>query len=99
MHSRTHMSMSNRLARYGGMRLSKRLRGSVPVIGAAIAVATIVSTVRRKGLVSGSLDTGLNAMPFVGAVKNVIEMMRGRDFFPDRQAATAGAPARRVSAR
>jgi hypothetical protein len=40
--------------------------------------------VRRKGLVSGSLDTGLNAMPFVGLIKNAIEVARGRDFFPDR---------------
>ena len=89
--------MSNKLARYGGMRLSKRLRRSIPIIGTAIAVATIVSTVRRKGVVSGSLDTGLNAMPFVGALKNVVEVMRGRDFFPDR--VPAGAGARRVSGR
>ena len=52
-------------------------------------------TVRRKGVVSGSLDTGLNAMPFVGALKNVVEVMRGRDFFPDR--IPAGAGPRRVS--
>lgn len=78
------MTMSNRVARYGGMRLSKRLRRSMPIIGTAIAVATVVATVRRKGVISGSLDTGLNAMPIVGAVKNVIEVMRGRDFFPDR---------------
>ena len=69
------------------MRLSKRLRRSLPIIGTAIAVATIVSTVRRKGVVSGTLDTGLNAMPFVGALKNVVEVMRGRDFFPDRYGA------------
>jgi hypothetical protein len=79
------------------MRLSKRLRKSIPIIGTAIAVATVVSTVRRKGVVSGSLDTGLNAMPFVGALKNVVEVMRGRDFFPDR--VPAGAGARRVSGR
>ena len=85
--------MSNRLARYGGMKLSQRLRRSVPIIGTAIAVATVFATVRRKGVISGSLDTGLNAMPVVGAVKNVIEVMRGRDFFPDRQ------PPARVNAR
>ena len=82
------MAMSNNLARYGGMRLSKRLRRSVPIIGTAIAVATIVSTIRRKGMVGGSLDTGLNAMPFVGALKNLVEWRRGRDFFPDRQPRT-----------
>ena len=39
---------------------------------------------RRKGVISGVLDTGLNAVPFVGAAKNVLEVARGRDFFPDR---------------
>lgn len=95
------MTMSNRLARYGGMRLSRRLRRSIPIIGTAIAVATVVSTIRRKGVVSGSLDTGLNAIPFVGALKNVAEMVRGRDFFPDRVQAGAGSTsaARRASGR
>jgi hypothetical protein len=60
------------------------LRRSIPVLGTAIAAATVLSTIRRKGVVSGTLDTGLNAMPFVGAMKNVVEIVRGRDFFPDR---------------
>jgi hypothetical protein len=93
------MTTSNRLARYGGIRLSKRLRRSVPIIGTAIAVATVVSTIRRKGVISGSLDTGLNAVPFVGALKNAIEVMRGRDFFPDRTVAGAIPAGRRVSVR
>lgn len=76
--------MTDRLVRYGGARLSRRVARSLPWIGAAVALATIVSTVRRKGVVSGTLDTGFNAIPFVGAAKNVIEVVRGRDFFPDR---------------
>jgi hypothetical protein len=82
------MSMGNRLARYGGMRLSRRLSRSIPILGTAIAVATIYSTVRRKGVVGGTMDTGLNAVPFVGAAKNLMEMVRGRDFFPDRRSAS-----------
>jgi hypothetical protein len=78
------MTMTNRVARWGGARLSRRLARSMPWIGAAIAVATVASTMRRKGLISGALDTGLNAMPFVGAAKNTVEVVRGRDFFPDR---------------
>jgi hypothetical protein len=35
-------------------------------------------------VISGALDTGLNALPGIGAAKNVIEVARGRDFFPDR---------------
>jgi hypothetical protein len=56
----------------------------MPWIGGAIALATVVATMRRKGVISGALDTGLNAMPFVGAAKTALEVARGRDFFPDR---------------
>ena len=83
------MSIGHKLARFGGARLSRRLGRSIPVIGAAIAVATIYSTVRRKGVVGGTMDTGLNAVPFVGALKNVVEVVRGRDFFPDRRHQTS----------
>jgi hypothetical protein len=83
------MSLGNRLTRYGGMRLSRRLRRSIPILGTAIAVATIYSTVRRKGVVGGTLDTGLNAVPIVGAMKNALEVIRGRDFFPDRRSPAA----------
>ena len=78
------MSIGTKLTRWGGARLSHRLRRSIPILGAVIATATIVSTIRRKGVVSGTLDTGLNAMPFVGALKNAAEIILGRDFFPDR---------------
>ena len=70
--------------RYGGVKLSQRLRRSLPIVGTVIAVATVAATIRRKGVVSGTLDTGLNAMPLVGALKNAAEVLRGRDFFPDR---------------
>lgn len=49
-----------------------------------MGLATIVATMRRKGVISGVFDTGLNSVPLVGAAKNVIEVARGRDFFPDR---------------
>ena len=88
------MAIGNKVTRWGGMRLSRRLQRSIPILGAAIAVATIVSTVRRKGVVSGTLDSGLNAVPFVGALKNIAEVMRGRDFFPDRYPASRYADGR-----
>ena len=80
------------------MRLSRRLRRSIPIVGTVIAVATVFSTVRRKGVVSGTLDTGLNAVPFVGAFKNIAEVMRGRDFFPDRYPANRYGSTARVPA-
>ena len=60
----------------------------MPWIGTAIALATVFSTMRRKGVLGGALDTGLNAVPLVGAAKNVVEVARGRDFFPDRPASS-----------
>jgi hypothetical protein len=91
------MTMSHRLTRWGGARLSRRLSRSIPILGAAIAAATVVATMRRKGVISGALDTGLNALPGIGAAKNVIELARGRDFFPDRR--TGESASRRIGSR
>ena len=87
------MATTDRLVRWGGARLSRRISRSVPWIGGAIAVATVVSTMRRKGFFGGIADTGLNAIPFLGAAKNTVELVRGRDFFPDRE--IVGRPVRR----
>src|SRR5262245_58850915 len=77
-------TLTNHLVRWGGARLSGRLARSLPWVGAAVAVVTVASTIRRKGVISGTLDTGLNAIPMIGAAKNMVEVIRGRDFFPDR---------------
>lgn len=77
--------------------MSRRMARSLPWIGLAVGAATVMSAMRRKGVISGALDTGLNAVPFLGATKNVVEVMRGRDFFPDRYGvpSRAAAPSRR----
>lgn len=49
-----------------------------------IALATLGSAIRRKGLVRGTIHSGLDAIPFVGGAKNLAEMARGRDFLPDK---------------
>jgi hypothetical protein len=72
------------MQRYAGRKLGKRLARSIPWIGAVIAVATVGSAIRRKGLVRGAIHAGLDAIPFVGGAKNVAETVRGRDFLPDR---------------
>ena len=76
--------MMQHVAQWGGARMSRRLSRSLPLIGAAIAVVTVASAMRRKGVISGAIDSMLDAVPFVGAAKNVVEVTRGRDFFPDR---------------
>ncbi|MCA1563900.1 MAG: hypothetical protein LC804_27865 [Acidobacteria bacterium] len=79
------MAIAQRVGRWGAARMSRRLARSMPWIGAAVALATLGATVRRKGWIGGALDTGLNSVPFVGAAKNVAETVQGRDFFPDRR--------------
>jgi hypothetical protein len=49
-----------------------------------LALVTVGAAVRRKGVVGAAVDTTLNGIPFVGAAKNAIEWVRGRDLIPDR---------------
>jgi hypothetical protein len=56
----------------------------MPILGAAIAAATLVGAVRRKGMLRGTLDTVLDFIPFVGGAKNTVEIVRGRDLLADR---------------
>ena len=68
----------------------------MPWIGGVIAIAAVGAAVRRKGLFGGTLDTALDAIPGVGAVKNAFEAIRGRDFIRDKRVPAerlqAGAP-------
>ena len=79
------MSMKQQAVRYGQRRLLRRVSRSLPWIGGAIALVTLGSAIRRKGFFGGTVDTALNAMPFVGGMKNVVEIARGRDLIRDRR--------------
>jgi hypothetical protein len=65
--------------------MKRRLARSLPWIGAAVALATLGSAIRRKGLFGGTLNTALDALPFVGGAKNIAEVYRGRDFIRDKR--------------
>jgi hypothetical protein len=93
------MAYLGRAARWGGARLSRRLARSIPFLGAIVAVATVGATMRRKGMVGGLADTGLNAIPYLGALKNLVEVVRREDFFPDLTAAPAGRRTQRARRR
>ena len=62
----------------------------MPWIGTALALVAVGSAIRRKGVVRGTVDTALNAIPVVGAAKATVEMIRGREFIPDRAAGRPG---------
>ena len=62
----------------------QKLVRAVPWLGAVVAVATLGQAMRRKGVLAGTVDSALDAMPFVGGAKSVCEVLRGRDFIPER---------------
>ena len=78
------MSIQN-ATRFGQIRLARRVGRSLPWVGGAIALFALGTAIRQKGWLGGSVDTALNAIPFVGGVKNAAEMIRGRDFIHDRR--------------
>jgi hypothetical protein len=77
--------MSKQLRQYAKRRVTRRLIRAVPWIGGVVALVTLGGAIRRKGLLGGSLDTALDMVPYVGGVKNLAEIGRGRDFIRDRQ--------------
>ena len=81
--------MMEDLLRWGGARMPARvaqgLTRALPWIGAAIAVLTVVESMKRKGVVRGGVHSALNALPVVGPMKNMAETVRGRDFIADRR--------------
>jgi hypothetical protein len=77
------MALTHRLARLAGARGSRRLSRSLPFVGSLIALGFAGMAIRRKGLARGVADTSLNALPFIGVLKTVIETFTG-DWFRDR---------------
>ncbi len=64
--------------------MAKRVAKSIPYVGTAMAIGFVGYDIKRKGFVKGVLNSGIDAIPFVGAGKNVIEYFTG-DFFPDKK--------------
>jgi len=78
------MALSEPFSTWEGARLPGRVARSIPFLGALVSAATLGATMRRKGTFGGLADASLDAVPFFGAAKNLVELVRGQDFFPDR---------------
>jgi hypothetical protein len=76
--------MQTQLKQHASRRITRRLYRSMPLIGSVVAIATLGLAMRRKGALRGIADTVLDFIPFVGGAKNLAEIRRGRDFFPDK---------------
>lgn len=76
-------TLKRKAAEAGGWYLAKRVGKSIPYVGTVLAIGLVGYDIRRKGVVYGILNSGLDAIPFVGTGKNVIEYFTG-DLLPDK---------------
>jgi len=78
------MGMTQQAMQFGQRRLARKMLRAVPFLGGIVALATLGRAMKRKGMFGGTVDTTLDFIPYVGAVKNTLEVVRGRDFIRDR---------------
>lgn len=67
----------------GGWQVAKRVAKMVPFGGTVIAVGLVGHDIKKKGFVKGVVNSGIDAIPFVGLAKNAVELFTG-DFLPDK---------------
>ncbi len=77
-------SLKRKAINAGGWRLAQKLAKSVPYVGSVMALGLVGYNVRKKGLVRGVVDSGLDAIPFVGTAKNITEFFTG-DLIPAKK--------------
>ena len=76
--------LRRKLIHAGGWQIAKRVARSVPFGGAAVVLFLVGTDVKNKGVVKGLLNSGIDAIPFVGLAKNAAEFVRGDDFIADK---------------
>ncbi|MGQ0542489.1 MAG: hypothetical protein ACT4O9_11670 [Blastocatellia bacterium] len=76
-------SIGRKLVHAGGWQVLKRAAKMLPFGGTLIVVGLVGHDIKKKGVVKGVLNSGLDAIPFVGLAKNGIELFTG-DFIPDK---------------
>lgn len=76
--------IKRKLLHAGGWQVAKRAAKALPLGGTAVAVVLVGSDIRKKGVVKGVINSGIDAIPVVGLAKNAVELFTG-DFIPDKK--------------
>jgi hypothetical protein len=76
-------SLTRKATEAGGWAVARRVARSVPYVGTVFAIGLVGYDIKKKGVVNGVLNSGIDAIPFVGLAKNTVEFFTG-DFFPDK---------------
>ncbi|PYT01120.1 MAG: hypothetical protein DMF63_04000 [Acidobacteria bacterium] len=81
--------IKRKLVHAGGWQVAKRVAKMIPFGGTVIAVGLVGHDIKKKGFVKGVVNSGIDAIPFVGFTKNAVELFTG-DFIPDKGASKKG---------
>lgn len=76
-------TLTRKVVRAGGWQLAKRLIKPVPFAGTVLAIGLTGVSIRKKGWLRGIAHSALDATPFIGTAKNVVELFTG-DIIPDK---------------
>ena len=77
-------TIKRKLLHAGGWQVAKRIAKMVPFGGTVVAVVLVGSDIKSKGVGKGILNSGIDAIPFVGLAKNAVELFKG-DYIPDKE--------------
>jgi hypothetical protein len=81
--AKTKKSVGRKIVHAGGWQVAKRVAKMIPFGGTVIAVGLVGHDIKKKGLAKGVLNSGIDAIPFIGFTKNAVELFTG-DFIPDK---------------
>lgn len=82
----TKREIAKKVAKTGGWVVAKRILKPIPVVGSILTIGLVGFDMKKKGVVKGAINSGLDAVPFVGTVKGVIEIFTG-DLISDKKMA------------
>jgi hypothetical protein len=77
-------SIKRNLLHAGGGQVGKRAAKMLPFGGTIVAVGLVGHDIKKKGVVKGVINSGLDAIPVLGLAKNAVELVIG-DFIPDKE--------------
>lgn len=77
-------SLGRKLVHAGGWQVAKRAAKMIPFGGTVVAIGLVGDDIRKKGVVKGVINSGLDAVPVLGLAKNAVELFTG-DFIPDKK--------------
>lgn len=77
-------SLTRKLVHAGGWQVVKRAAKMLPFGGTLVVVGLVGHDIKRKGVVRGVINSGLDAIPVLGFAKNAVELVTG-DFIADKE--------------